>query len=151
MNLEFKKEWLGECYHWFKNQAAVNTFDSDSNLKIEDFYGCLIATIYEQILGSDLSSSMIHGTGFGFDIIPNQGTTATEDYKIQGLPILVQVVELTEFVQDHGGVLFEFRLSDGENTASATMQEQVAKAFRLGSSLEPGSKVSCNSINFILT
>ena len=91
---------------------------------------------------------MLHGTGLGFDINPNQETN--EDYNIQGPPILVQVLEFTEFVQDHGGVLLEFRLSDGENTANANMEEQVAKALKV-SSAELGSKVSCKSINFILT
>lgn len=92
---------------------------------------------------------MIHGAGFGLDIIPDP--EATEDHNIQGLPILVQVVELTTFVQDHGGFLLEIRLSDGENTANAVMQEQVAKAFKLSSILELGSKVSCICIDFILS
>ncbi len=95
---------------------------------------------------------MLHGTGFGFDIIPNQDSEATgEDYIIQGLTILVQVVEFMEFVQDQGGVLLEFKLSDGENIANASMEEQVAKALKF-SSAELGSKVSSykSTINFIL-
>ncbi|KJA12608.1 hypothetical protein HYPSUDRAFT_60336, partial [Hypholoma sublateritium FD-334 SS-4] len=91
------------------------------------------------ILGSDLSDSMIHGTGFGSDIIPNQETT---ENNIQGLPtILVQVVALTEVAQPHGNIFLKFRLSDGENIADAIMQEQVANALKLSLSVEHGSKM----------
>lgn len=91
---------------------------------------------------------MIHGTGFGSDIIPNQETA---ENNIQGLPtILVQVVALTKLAQPHGNILLKFRLSDGENIADAIMQEQVAKALKLSLSVEHGSKVSCTFLNHLI-
>lgn len=85
---------------------------------------------------------MIIGTGFGSNITQNQ--ELIEYHNIQGPPILVQVVALTELVRPHGNVLLTFKLSDGGNIADAIMYEQVARILKLNlESVELGSKVSC--------
>lgn len=82
---------------------------------------------------------MVHGTGFGHDI---QDQDIIEGC-LQGLPILVQVVALTELVGPRGDVLLKFRLSDGWNIADAVMHEEVIRNLKLSfEGVELGSKVS---------
>ena len=119
---------------------SIENFDRGSSFTT-NFYRRLVPFVHEQIIGSDLSSSMIHNTGFGSELIQMQGTAT---YHLQGPRILVQVVELTGFCGSRRKVGFlKFGLSDGDYRVNAIMHWTVARALKTSvNTLKLGCKVS---------
>lgn len=107
-------------------------------------YPQLLLFTMEQILHSDLAHSTVRGTGFGPEVFTR--TTATR--YLQGPPLLVQVVALTEVIRPHKPWGFKFKLSDGENVVNAFANVQAAHLSESHDglldfdSLELGYKVS---------
>ena len=77
-------------------------------------YDQLVIATKEQILGSDLKDSTVHGTGFGFVI-----SHTSEARYLQGPPLLVQVTAFTEVVRPHKPRELHLKLSDGDKVVNA--------------------------------
>lgn len=100
----------------------------------------MIVATEEQILGSDLADSTVHGTGFG-----HNNSQAAEGY-LQGLPLLVQAIAFTEIVQPHKPRMFKLKLSDGDKVRDAfAIAWQVSASHSLDfDDIQLGFKVSSN-------
>lgn len=108
-------------------------------------YPQLLLFTMEQILHSDLAHSTVRGTGFGPEVFTR--TTATR--YLQGPPLLVQVVALTEVIRPHKPWGFKFKLSDGENVVNAFANAPLSSNSLLDfDNLELGYKVSSTFISF---
>lgn len=79
-------------------------------------YDQLVVATKEQILGSDLRDSTVHGTGFCPEL---ENSHTSEAMYLQGPPLLVQVIEFTEVVRPHKSRSFSLKLSDGNKIADA--------------------------------
>lgn len=75
-------------------------------------YAQLIQFTEEQLLGSNLAHSTVHGTGFG----PISSWTTG---RLQGPPLMVQVLAVTQTVQLHKLRMHKLKLSDGESVVNA--------------------------------
>lgn len=99
----------------------------------------LLVFTKQQILQSDLTDSTVRGTGFG----PETFTRMTATGYLQGPPLLVQVVALTEVIRPHKPRGFKFKLSDGHKVVDAFANAPLSNNSFVGfDSLELGCKVS---------
>lgn len=122
------QEWLGLCCRWI-----YDTSHRTQGLEGLNYRQFLKSIIY-QILGSNLSDSTIRGTGFGREILPTVGN-------LQGPPLLVQVVGMTEITQLRKPKVIKFRLSDGEREVEAVARVPLNCNFDFGT-FDLGYKVS---------
>ena len=101
-------------------------------------YARTVVAIEEQILGSDLADSTVHGTGFG-----HNNSQAAEGY-LQGPPLLVQAIAFTEIVRPHKPRVFKLKLSDGDKVRDASaIAWQVSASHSLDfNDIQLGFKVS---------
>ena len=109
-------------------------------------YERLVVAIKEQILGSDLADSTLHGTGFGSNI------AQVLDGYLQGPPLLVQVIAITEVDRPLKPRVFKLKLSDGDKVREAFTLAQIALSQCLNFENIPlGFKVSTLHYHGIFT
>lgn len=122
------QEWLAECYHWVKVKEKLE------GRKVLN-YGQLVLFTMEQILASDLAHSTARGTGFG-------PASSRISGRLQGPPLLVQVVAFTEVVRPYKPRIFKLRLSDGESIVDAIAIAPSPRQKFSFDNLQLGYKVS---------
>jgi RecQ-mediated genome instability protein 1 len=75
------QNWLSQCYAWVVEEHNLNPATDMGRIKEQ---------VESQLLMSDLTDSMVHGTGLPHNIAGLQKSV------LSGPPILVQVIALTE-------------------------------------------------------
>ncbi|KJA26718.1 hypothetical protein HYPSUDRAFT_198529 [Hypholoma sublateritium FD-334 SS-4] len=96
-------EWLAECYHDFRLRLG--------GCDMLDYQELMLFT-EEQILRSNLAHSAVDGTGVGPVNLRAAGC-------LQGPPLLVQVVAVTEVIRPNKPRIHKLKLSDGESIINA--------------------------------
>jgi RecQ-mediated genome instability protein 1 len=75
------QDWLNQCYEWIINEFHLNP-SVDMNK--------IIKYVESQLLQSDLSASMVPGTGLPINV------SELDNVKLRGPPILVEITSITE-------------------------------------------------------
>ncbi|KJA19252.1 hypothetical protein HYPSUDRAFT_204807 [Hypholoma sublateritium FD-334 SS-4] len=100
---QIEPEWLAECYRDFRLRLG--------GCDMLDYQELMLFT-EEQILRSNLAHSAVNGTGIGPVSLRAGG-------RLLGLPLLVQVVAVTEIIRPNKPLIHKLKLSDGDSIFNA--------------------------------
>lgn len=101
--------------------------------------------IVAQFLESNLTDSTIRGSGFG-----TQATHQETGY-LQGLPLLVQVIAVTETIRLNHYPAVKLKLSDGEHIIDGVVHPSLLESRMIDfDSLKLGYKVSSALMHIIM-
>ncbi len=129
------QEWLRECFEWvFAEQEYPQKLNGNNST--DSNFSNIWHKVIDQFLESNLTDSTIRGSGLGSQII--QQDTGI----LQGPPLLVQVIAVSEIIRPNRRPTVKLKLSDGENSIYAIVHPSLLASRHMDfDSLRLGYKV----------